>query len=132
VSAPEPQLLAAVARIVARYPALKLLVLFGSRARGDARPESDWDVGFTGHPELDQEGLLADLVTACGTHRIDFVDLDRAGGLVRYRASRDGVPLHEAVAGEFRRFWWNAVSFWCDAEPVLRRGYDDVLRGLTP
>ncbi len=121
-----------MARLVQRHAALNLLVLFGSRARGDARPESDWDVGFTARPELDREALLADLVTAWGTDRIDLVDLDRAGGLVRYRASRDGVPLHEAVAGEFRRFWWSAVSFWCDAEPVLRRGYDDVLRGLTP
>jgi hypothetical protein len=106
-------------------------VLFGSRARGEARPESDWDVGFVAQPHLDADGFLADLVTAWGTDRIDLVDLQHAGALVRYRASGDGVPLYEAAPGEFRRFWWNAVTFWCDAEPVLRRGYDDVLRGLT-
>ena len=32
------------------YPALKLFVLFGSRARGDHDPSSDWDVAFPTNP----------------------------------------------------------------------------------
>ena len=72
------------------------------------------------------------IVTACGSDRVDLVDLDRAGGLVRYRVCRDGTPLYEKAPGTFQHFWLQAVRFWCDAEPVLRRGYDDVLRGLTP
>jgi predicted nucleotidyltransferase len=34
---------AAIPQILEQVPYLKLLVLFGSRARGDAFPSSDWD-----------------------------------------------------------------------------------------
>ena len=79
---------------------------------------------------VDRDGLFVDLVTACGSDRVDLVDLDRAGGLVRYRVCRDGTPLYEQAPGTFQHFWLQAVRFWCDAEPVLRPGYDDVLHGL--
>ncbi len=32
-----------VARIVAQFPDVERIILFGSRARGDHRPDSDWD-----------------------------------------------------------------------------------------
>lgn len=32
-----------VDRIVAEFPEVERIILFGSRARGDARPDSDWD-----------------------------------------------------------------------------------------
>jgi predicted nucleotidyltransferase len=121
-----------IAEIARRHPALELLVLFGSRARGEELPGSDWDFGFRGKPGIDRDGLFVDLVTACGSDRVDLVDLDRAGGLMRYRVCRDGTPLYEKEPGTFQHFWLQAVRFWCDAEPVLRRRYDDVLRGLTP
>jgi predicted nucleotidyltransferase len=34
---------AVVERIVAHFPEVERIILFGSRARGDARPDSDWD-----------------------------------------------------------------------------------------
>jgi len=49
---------------------------------------------------------------------------------VRYRAARDGRLVFEAERGAFERFWFDAVSFWCDAAPVLRAGYKTVLDGL--
>jgi uncharacterized protein len=45
-------------------PRLERLVLFGSRARGDARPDSDWDVAVVlrGHDgDLEEAFRLADL-----------------------------------------------------------------------
>jgi hypothetical protein len=39
------------------------------------------------------------------------------------------VVLFEAQAGTFDRFWMKSVGFWCDAEPVLRRGYEGILAG---
>ncbi|MCY0879659.1 MAG: nucleotidyltransferase domain-containing protein [Firmicutes bacterium] len=32
-----------VERIVTHFPAVERIILFGSHARGDARPDSDWD-----------------------------------------------------------------------------------------
>jgi len=121
----------AIRQVAARQPCLRLLVLFGSRARGEATTRSDWDLGYLGDTPLDREGLLADLVVAVGTEAIDLVDLDRASGLVRFRAARDAVVVFEASAGAFAKFWFDAVSYWCDMGPIIRAGYDGVLAELS-
>ena len=109
---------------------LRLLVLHGSRARGDAGPHSDWDLGYlSGDPDFDPTALVVAVSDAVGSDAIDVVDLDRAGALLRFRAARDGLALHEAE-GEFLAFRLDAVRFWCDAGPVIRAAYDDVLAAL--
>jgi uncharacterized protein len=115
---------------VSRTEGLALLVLFGSRARGDHRADSDWDFGHLGSPSLDVDGVLAMLVMSVGSDRIDLVDLARAGGQLRFRAAADGVPLFAAGPHEFPKFWFEAVSFWCDMQPVFRAGYEHVLSAL--
>ena len=119
--------LAHVAAVAARHAALELLLLFGSRARGRAREGSDWDFGYLSRPGLDVDQLLADLVTVTRSDRVDLVDLGRAGGQLRLRAARDGVPLFEGRPGAFGSFAYEAASFWCDVEPVLREAYERLL-----
>jgi predicted nucleotidyltransferase len=120
-------------QVVARgHAGLKLLVLHGSRARGDARDDSDWDFAYLATSPLDVSSLYADLALALRTDRIDLVDLATAGGLIRYRVARDGMVVVESEPGAFDRFWFAAVSFWCDAAPVLRAGYKSILDGLGP
>ena len=70
-------------------------------------------------------------MAAAGTEAIDLVDLDRAGGLVRFRAARDAVVLFEAIDGAFARFWFDAVSYWCDMGPIIRAGYEGILEDLA-
>jgi predicted nucleotidyltransferase len=123
--------LRAIRDVCARHPALRLVVVFGSRARGDATAASDWDLAYLANDRLDRDELLADLVRALDTERIDLVDLERAGGLVRFRAARDGVVVFESQPDAFGRFWRDAVDFWCDAGPTIRAGYDDVLAELS-
>lgn len=120
-----------IAERSARHPELALVVLFGSRARTDATDRSDWDIGYVAGEGFERERFLADLVATLGTERVDLVDLERAGGLVRFRAARDGIPVFEATERAFARFWFDAVSFWCDAGPVIRAGYDDLLAELS-
>ena len=112
-------------------PGLELLMLYGSRARGDDTPQSDWDFAYLSEPGMDVVGLLGSLVSALGTDRIDLVDLRRAGGLLRFRAARDGEAVFESQAGAADRFRLEAAQFWCDVAPVLQRGYEDILAGLT-
>ena len=104
----------------------------GGQALGHAREGSDWDLGYLAGPELDPSALLLDVVTALGTDRVDLVDLARAGAQVRFRAAADGRIVYAADQGTFERFWTAAVTFWCDAEPVIRTGYADVLARLSP
>ena len=112
-------------------PGLELLMLYGSRARGDDTSRSDWDFGYLAGPNVDVAGLLGSLVSALGTDRVDLVDLRRAGGLLRFRAARDGDSVFESRPGIADRFRLDAAQFWCDVAPVLQRGYADVLAGLT-
>lgn len=116
--------------MAARHTGLALLMVFGSRAGGDAAAGSDWDFGYLADADLDPAALMAALAATVGSERIDLVDLARAGGLLRFRAARDGVLIHEAAPGCFDRFRFDAARFWFDAEPVLRAGYDAVLDRL--
>lgn len=120
-----------ISALAARTPGLQLLVLHGSRARGDAGATSDWDLAYLADGRFDPDGFLADLVIGLRTDRIDLSRLKGASGLFRYRVARDGEPLFEAEDGAFARFWFETVSFWCDAEPLLRGGYEAILQAYT-
>lgn len=127
---PGSQDLAAVAQLAAETPELDLLLLFGSRARGDVHPGSDWDFGFLAGPGFDPDDLLARLVLQLEVDDVDLVDLSRAGGLLRFRAAGEGKPLFESRPHCFFDFAFEAISFWCDMEPVLRDAYEGVLEDL--
>ena len=120
-----------LARVARDMPGLDLLLLFGSRAREDSHKRSDWDLGYLASGDTDPATLRARLVESLGTDRVDLVDLERAGGLLRYRAARDGQLVFEARRGVGDRFRLDAALFWCDATSVLQRGYEDVLAELT-
>ena len=119
-------------RATAARPGLDLLVLFGSRARGDFRADSDWDFGYQAVPDFDPLALAADLGRVLATDRIDLADLRRAGGLLRYRAARDGRVVLETRPGLFEDFWLAAVGFWCDAAAILAPAHEGVLERLGP
>ena len=122
--------LALLAPIAEAHPGLELLVLHGSRARGDTHAGSDWDFAYLASSAFDPALLYADFSLALKTDQVDLADLAQAGGLLRYRVARDGVVVIEATPHTFERFWFDAVSFWCDAGPVLRAGYEAVLKDL--
>ena len=120
----------AAERAAARQSALTLMVLFGSRSRGEARSASDWDFAYAASAAVDVLTLRADLVDVLGTDRVDVVALEGASALIRYRVARDGVPVFERRPGEFARFWLSAVEFWCDVAPLVRAGNEALFREL--
>lgn len=122
--------LQASAAVAGGAAGLDLLVLYGSRARGDARRGADWDFGYLADGSMDALGLLASLVEALGDDNLDLVDLDRASGLLRFRAARDGLLVHESESGLFDRYRLDAASFWCENAPIFERGYDETLKAL--
>ncbi len=117
----------ALTDLAAQQPGLEMFLLVGSRARGDHRPDSDWDFAYTGTAALDSFDLMGKLNLLLKTDKVDLADLDRAGGLFRYRAAKDARVLFEQIPGSFRAFWLKAVDFWCDAQPVIRKNVDSVL-----
>ena len=119
-----------LARVAHGHSGLKLVVLYGSRGRGEARPDSDWDLGYLADASLDPDGFLADAVLALGSDRIDLVDLGRASGQLRYRAAAEAHVVFARSDEAFPSFWLDAVTFWCDAAPVLRAGYGQLLKDV--
>ena len=74
--------------------------LFGSRARGRQRPESDVDVAVYVDEARAEDGrwgyramLTTELMTALATDDVDVVVLNRAPALLYHRVLRDGVLL---------------------------------------
>ncbi len=116
--------------VAGKHPGLSLLVLYGSRARPDGRPDSDWDFAYLETSPIDALALRADLADSLATDRIDLVRLDRASALLRYRVARDGAPLVERPPGIFGRFWLDAVQFWCEVEPIVRAGHEAIIAEL--
>lgn len=125
-----PPVVEQLARAARETPGLELLLLFGSRTRQDVHAGSDWDFGFLAANDIDAGALFSRVAEVVGSDCVDLVDLQRAGGLLRYRAARDGQVLFERPAGAGDRFRYAAAQFWCDAAPVLRHGYDEVLSEL--
>lgn len=120
-----------IRRAAQAAPGLKLLVLHGSRARGEARDTSDWDFAFIGGPGFDADRLLAKLGEAAATDTLDLADLDRASGLLRFNAASDGIAVHEDEPGAFERFRLDAISAWLDMAAVLGPAYDARLERLA-
>lgn len=123
----QPDVVAALTHIGAAASGLQMLLLYGSRARNEAHALSDWDFAYEADPAFDPDALLAALADALHADRIDLVDLDRAGALLRHRVARDGVVLFEHTAGRFDRFWLSAVDTWCDLAPILEPLYARAL-----
>ncbi len=127
---PPENLLDAVAAAAKATVGLELLILYGSRARGDARRSADWDFGYMANGAADVAGLLAALVEILGDDNIDLVDLDRTTGLLRFRAACDGLLVYESEFGVFDRYRLDAASFWCENVSIFERGYEETLEAL--
>ncbi|HIZ24928.1 MAG TPA: nucleotidyltransferase domain-containing protein [Candidatus Gallimonas intestinigallinarum] len=85
-------ILSALAQTFRRYPAIERAVLFGSRARGDHREQSDYDVAIYGAlPTSDKTALrifcAEDLPTL---HKVDLI----------FMSEQDGTPIAESIQRE--------------------------------
>jgi predicted nucleotidyltransferase len=93
--------------VLALGPPLRLAILFGPRARGSARPDSDVDIAVLPCDPalpLSAENLLAaDLERELGAP-VDLVRLDRVDSSLTWRIARDGVVLSSTPRWEAARF----------------------------
>jgi predicted nucleotidyltransferase len=99
---------------------VELALLFGSRSRDEAGPQSDVDVAVIGRG-IDTIGLAIELTDAVGLP-VDVVDLSADPPLVLLLAVlHDGIKIHEGRPGAHGRFLAHA---WTELEtdlPAFRR-----------
>lgn len=111
----------AIPQIVEQVPYLKLLVLFGSRARGDHFPSSDWDFALLFDEELRQQyepgggwncyrswSVLQQILNL-GDDEMDWIDLKDASELLAHAIARDGIAIYESEPGLFEQFQQNSL-----------------------
>jgi len=108
-------------------PAIELVVLFGSAARGRARPRSDLDIAALGNDAIDLDALYLMLAPRLGTDRLDLVDLGTAGSVLAFEVARHGQPLFERAPGAFRQFQALASRRYCDTAK-LRHAQQRAIR----
>jgi len=117
---------AALREALRQRPEVLEAYLFGSVARGEAQPHSDFDVAVYLDPEAtDASGygadaaIAADLMRAIGSNRVDVVILNAAPPLLYHRVLRDGVRLlsRDLRATTVRE--GRALSRYCDYVPQL-------------
>jgi predicted nucleotidyltransferase len=103
------------------FPEVKLAVLFGSTARGQARPKSDVDLGILLEPySADLRFRVeAELGRAAG-REVDTVLLDDAPPLLRFEIARDGILLFEREDQLWTVFKTRAMVDWWDWAPTHR------------
>jgi predicted nucleotidyltransferase len=108
---------------------VRLAILFGSRARGRARPESDADVAALGD-NLDLLTLAADLSDAARVE-VDLVSLDDPGYPLLNALLRDGIVLHEGKRHAAASWRTRALLQAETDRPGWERMRDSFLRRLA-
>jgi len=91
-----------IRRVLARYPQVKRAVIFGSRARGDFRPNSDIDLAvYLVDSEDKMPGeLLLEIDDAAGIYKIDVIDMLRLNNkTLRQRIEEEGVEIYDSILG---------------------------------
>jgi predicted nucleotidyltransferase len=107
-----------------------LAVLFGSRARGRARPDSDVDLAVLGE-NLDLLALARDLSLAT-RHEVDIVDLGRDLGYPLLNAiARDAVWVHQGRPGAGGRWLSRTLTRLETDRPWYERMRDAYLKKLA-
>ena len=101
------------ARELAAESEYRLIILFGSAARGDDRIE-DLDIGILADHDIDTIAVTNRLTAALGIQNVDVTDLRHADPLLLILAARDGVPLYDATGNEFAKFWSLAARRFAD------------------
>ena len=96
-----------VTRALAGRREVRVALLFGSRARGEHRPDSDVDIAVLG--DVDRLALAAALSRATG-HEVEVVDLENAGYPLLTAIVDDGVLVHEGVRSAYPRWRSHALS----------------------
>lgn len=127
---------------LAECPNVRLGFLFGSRARGQARANSDYDIAVLMDDRCAGSGsfrTISDLAARLGREvsstKLDLVLLNDAPILLRHRVLRDGTLLYQRTAADRVRFVIRTIRDYQDGTvrraEFTRRRIDRLKAGVT-
>ena len=115
-----------------KIPYLKMLVLFGSRARGDIHANSDWDFAALYDEEVRKDyikndawawfevpQLLGDFF-GINSDKIDVVELNKCSTLIAHFVTVDGILLYEKEPGFFNSFRRGALKSEAEMKEIRK------------
>jgi predicted nucleotidyltransferase len=123
----------AVARLVARAktdPDVLAVLLFGSRARGDAAPSSDFDVCLVlgGNPRSDRDRAEKRL-EYLAEENLDVAVFESLPLHIRSRVLKDGTVLYVRDEDALDAVAIRTVRAWEGFRHIHRQYLDEILRG---
>lgn len=98
------------------------VVLYGSYAKGQARPNSDIDIAILGKKFIEfQEliNLINEFVDIFETDEVDIKSLHHTDALFRYQVTRDGILLY-GDQHEYNHFKAYTFRDYMDSEDLFR------------
>ncbi len=108
-----------LAEALAAETDVRLAVLFGSEARGEAGVDSDLDVAVVGPDASALPSLALKLTRAMG-RTVDLVAMPTAPPLLRFQIARDGLVLVERQPYLWSDVKARAMVDWWDWAPTAR------------
>lgn len=102
---------------------LFLLVLFGSRAKGTSKKNSDFDFGFLSSKKLSPEKFIflhEKFMNLLKFEKIDLIDLNSASIFVKKNIFLSGILIYEKEKGIFFREKWNSWSDFVKFKPYYK------------
>ena len=133
-------LTAASTHIAEQHPTLKLLILFGSRARGEQNPTSDWDVAFLSDASPEDAATWfpgADLLQTLSkqghipSDRLDLIDLSTCSDILTHFVAQEGQLIYERDPGEFERFQQRSLKAPAELQQFRQTQRKKVLQALA-
>jgi predicted nucleotidyltransferase len=119
-----------VARLCAAHAEVRLMVAFGSAVRGQARADSDLDIGVLGGSLWEQLAVGTELGRV--VHREPHVmDLATASEWLCFQVARDGVLIFEREPSTWIEFKAQAMIRYWDVAPIIELTAQGVRRRLA-
>jgi uncharacterized protein len=134
---------AKIPELLEQVPYLRLLVLFGSRARGDHQESSDWDFAMLFDEDLRKQyepgggwncyrsWMIFQNLLDLGDDEMDWIDLKNASAITAHCIARDGVVLYEETAGCFEAFRQTALKSQTELRIYRQSVRTEVHEALT-
>lgn len=109
---------------VAKKHKLKLLILFGSRAKGQNRKNSDWDFAILGNKKLSLNKKLKiyqDLDCITKFENVDLIDLNVVDEhILRQNIFKKGICIYENEKGLYDEEFVNTIYNYIDYSPLYK------------
>jgi uncharacterized protein (DUF433 family)/predicted nucleotidyltransferase len=127
--------------VLAQAPYITLLVLFGSRARGDADSGSDWDFAFLCDEEQRKSyetggwdsfrvwGILQNIFDL-QDNQIDVVEMKDCSQLLAHYIALDGKVLYEKEPGIFEMFRQNSLMNDAELKEMRQNMREEILQTI--